>query len=662
MFVYALWVACLFVHNQTWTMDALKEEILAPKVRILVGLDVNAHHKNVDNLKTELSLLEQQNKDFSIIVDQKIADIRQQINTFDVKHGVLSQKRIHMLRVLEQTLLQIREIKEKTIELLSAHIEFWEKYFSQALHQSNIVEEKSLYSFLDFQNMTAKLFVQQEQLRQIAIQKEALYIVISREEYACADKEREMVTIQEKIQEKRKFNDVKDELESLDLEKEILSKEQELAHLQLHLYQKQLDFFNSKEIVIQERIGILQEQSKVIRNHLYIDVADVANYEQKAVLQHKNITDKKSELSKLRQINITKKLKEQEELDRLRARFKIKIQTLKHIEDLEFQAHGNSENFASFSVALQYAIVVTYDRMLTNIKIDTICADSQDKQAQITQETIKLLFDVGHGLIKDSTTFEKDRVSYKQLEQLLISDIKNFKDEMVVTQNNIKELQRLLAHIIKQQEYAKNNEPSGSGVSHKKWSETIVLLEQLIKQLEQQYEILMQNNELYEKIIKSKEETLESVAVILQEFAAIGVWHRSMSAMTWDAILNMGPECSTFLKQIKLTITSYFSRLTVRNAARFVSDWGVGGSLIIFFCLFLLFFGYSLLAAFLPSLFKRLIITKHDESDPLLLLHQLWIVFIAFLNDVFTPLYIWFICFSYESLIFVPVALLLLFY
>jgi small-conductance mechanosensitive channel len=647
--------------------NKLKEEILAPKVRIFVGLDVTARHKNVENLKTELVQIEHELKDFNSSYDQKQVDFAQQIvdlqDMIVSKNVMLVQKKIQMLHQLAHVWTQIKETKEKIIELLSAHIEFWEKYFSQSTHQSNLLVEKSLYTFLDFQNMTTKLFLQQEQFEQLVLQKEAQNILISKEEHLISSKEKELVRICDLITEKKKQNDInKDDILQLDLEKELAGKEKELAALQLSLYQKQIEFLSSKEMVVQERINLLQEQSEKLRSRLYIDISDVEKYEQKHTEQRQICDTKKTEFTALRQDVASKKMQAQEELDRLRLRFKIKMNSLKNIEDAEFQAHAMSENFAIFTVAQAYSIVVTYDRMLLKIKIEMLEQEVRLKQAQIVSDTVKLLYEISQGLVKDSQTFEKERVLYKQMRQSMSGDIKNFKDEVVVLQNQVKELQRILVHITSLQETAKNTIPTGSGSMHKKWAETIISLEQILKQLQEQHEIMLQNGEIYEKIIAIDEETLECIDTILHEFNAIGVWHRSMSAVTWEGIKNIAPNFIIFLKGLYSIVMTYLSQITLHKIAYTLSTLGIGGILTIFFLLFLVFFLYLLLQAALPSVYKNLISVQGGQSDPLYKSRQVFAIVVGFLIEVFKPLYFWSLFLCYEFLCDVAIALLIIFY
>lgn len=660
----------LLMHNGAQAVElgsALKEEISAPKVRILLGLDATARHKNVENLKTEMNLLQQQWKDFTTTLDQKRADLTKQIaelqESMTVKNAMLVQKKIQLLHRIEQIFEEIKELKEKTLELLAGHIEFWEKYFSESMHQSNIVEEKSLYSFLDFQNIITKLFLQQEHAATLFAKKEEISKLISREEHLIATKEKEFHNIQQGIDEKKKQNDInKDDIAVLDLEKEVVAKERELASLQLTFYQKQLEFFSSKESIAQERVAAEQERAQSIRSRLYIDIADVQSYEQKNNEQIQASELKKVELGKQRQDLAALKLQAQEELDRLRHRFKLKIQSLKQIEDAQFDAHAIADTFATYALAHAYASVVTQDRLLYKIKLEILAQDIKSKQTQITFDTVKLLYDISQGHVKDTETFEKERVAYKQMRQSISSDIKIYKDEIVVLQNNVKDLQRILAHVTRQQEIAKLAAPAGSGATYKKWSETIVLLTGLIKQLEQQHEVLLHDSELYGQIIATQEESLECVDTILHEFNVIGVWHRSMSAVTWEGVKNIIPNLIVFAKGVYSIVTTYLSQITIRKVALFLSNLGIGGIVGIFLILFSIFFLFLLLQAALPTVYKNLMSTEYDDTDPLYRSRQLFAIIIGFLSEIFKPLYIWTLCLCAEFLFEIPIALLVIFY
>src|SRR3990167_2327586 len=280
---YLLFIVCK-INSMELAAATFKEEISAPKVRILLGLDATMRYKNVENLKTELQLLQQQWKDFATLYADKELDLVSQLTqlqqTTTTLNSIVLQKKIHLLQKLQQVFFQMKETREKSLELLQAHIEFWEKYFAQSLHQSNILEEKSLYTFFDFQNMTAKFFLQQDYVKKLIAEKEEISVLISKEEHMLSNKEKEMARLVQIIADKKKQTDInKDDIVLLDLEKELIAKDKDFICLQLNFYQKQLEFLSSKESVAQEKVSMLQEQLQAVRHRLYIDIADVSLYE-----------------------------------------------------------------------------------------------------------------------------------------------------------------------------------------------------------------------------------------------------------------------------------------------------------------------------------------------------------------------------------------------
>lgn len=643
---------------------ALKEEISKPKVRILLGLD---RHKNVENLKLELKGLESRWKDFASISDQKHADVLQQISELQsiakTKNTHWVQKKIQFLHRLEHVIEEIKEVKEKNLEILQHHIDFWDRYFSDDTALGSAFEEKSIYSFLDFQNMIKRLFMQEEYIKDLFVQKEHQLMLISREEHVVASKEKEFHSIVQIIEEKKQQNDInKDDIALLDIEKEVVAKERELASLRLNSYQKQLEFLSSKESIMQEQLQLFKEQSETVRNRLYIDISDVKSYAQKDDLQRQACETKKADLIKLRQDVAIKKLQNQEDLDRLRHRFKMSINSLKQIEDIEFKEHSISDSFALYAIAQAYSTVVTYDRMLLKIKSEILLQDFKIKQSSATYQAIKLLYEISQGRVKDTETFERERIAYQQMRKTILADIKNFKDEALVVKQNIQDLQKILMHVRKQQEKVKSGAPVGSGSSYKKWSETNSYIEIIIKQLEEQHEILLQGGELQAQMLNLQEETLECIDTILHEFNVIGVWHRSMSAVTWEGFKNILPNLGAFLKGVYVIITTYLSQVTLQKIANELSHLGVAGVLSIFLLCFIIFFIYLLLQAGLPALYKSLISIDDNEVDILYRSRQLFAIVVGFFIEVLKPLYIWFLFLMYEFWFDAPIAMLIAFY
>ncbi|MCX5923984.1 MAG: mechanosensitive ion channel [Candidatus Dependentiae bacterium] len=645
----------------------LTKELTTPKVRILLRNDLSDRYKYVESLKAELRSLEQRWKEGLETSEQKSQEIQTQIEELkDVPqkgHAGVLAKKVNCLAKLDQIISDIYETKGQTLEFLKQHIEFWEKYFAESMHQSNIIEEKSLYAFLDVQNIMKKIFLQEELLDGLFLKKEETAADISREEYSLAAKEKEFEHVEQLLEDKKKqVEKNKDDIILLDLEKEVVTKERELTSLKLKLFQKKQEFFNSKESILHDRLQLLKDHSEVIRSRLYVDISDVQSYEQKNNEQKKSASLKKSELIKLRNEVASQKITAQEELDRLRKRHKVSFTKMAQLEDVEVSTHGISDSFALYSVAHAYVAVATYERLMHKIKIDIMLQDAKMQQAQIIFDTVKLLYEISQGHIKDTETFEKERVGYKETKLSVQAGIKTNKEQALCDHVLMKDIQRIIAHLKKQQEKMNNVSGEVSNFLHKKWSDSINLLSEIVKNIEEQQEVMLQKGELYEQIVVAEEETLESIDCILHEFDMIGVWHRSISAVTWEGIKNIIPNLFVFLKDVKNIVVSYTSKLTLKNFAYELSGLSIGRMLGIFILLFISFFLFLFLQALLPTVYKSLMSFEHNPADSLYGLRQIGIISIGFLIDVFKPLYLWALFVLYVVLSGASIAFLVLFY
>jgi len=645
----------------------LNNELRTPKVRIVLGLDTAARYKFLDNLKTELHTLQQEWGSFSLHADQKSIEIKKQIEQLQAaaspKASSTNVRKINVLHKLDGVILEIKDVKSKILELVQQHIEFLSQQVTEAAQQSSAPEEKSLYTYFDFQGMSKKMFVYEDQIRQLLIKKDELFNEITRQEHLVVTKEKDFGTLEQIIEEKKRQADMnKDDISLLDLEKDLIIKERELAMLRLNWFQKQQEFMSSKESMLQERLHNLAGQAEIIRNRLYIDAAEVQQYEHKNIEQKRSSAVKRAELMAIRQNVASKKVEAQDDFDRLKHRFKMSLTTMQQFIDLDQETQTVSDRFALYSVAYALSMVQTFDRALQQIKAQVMVQEAQERQAQISAQTVKMLYDIVQGHTKDSETFETERTDYKNLKQLLVSDIKRHKEAIVSVHVLLKENQKYSQYFKRQQEMLAAYNHSLSSSQQKKWTDSMAMLVHMIQDLSEQHESLLQMSELYELLLRADEETLESVMTILHEFDMIGLWHRSISAVTWDGVKNIIPNIGMFLKDVYIILTTYVAQLTMQKIAYGFAGFGFGGMLALFLMMFGVFLFYLFLQALFPTIYQLLTSEDYDDTDPLYRWRHIFAILIGFCGEVFKPLYIWFLCFMYEFLYDAPVAFLIIFY
>jgi small-conductance mechanosensitive channel len=645
----------------------LKTDLSTPKVRIVLGLDSEAKQKHLENLKTELHSFQQEWLSYQEQASQKAAELKKQIellnNTTFYKGSSNIVRKINILHKIVGIIEEIKDAKLKIIELLQQNIEFLSKNISESSAQPQLQEEKSLYSFFEFQTAMKKYFLYEEQLRQMYLKKESLFQEITRQEHILATKEKDFNTIEQILDDKKKSTEInKDDISLLDVERDLTVKEREYASLKLILFQKQMEFLDSKESALQERVSSMTEQLKLIRSRLYIDAHEVELYEKRAIEVKKMIEAKSLDLQESKKQISLKKIEAQDEFDRVSYRYKISINNFQKFIDLDEDIRTVSDRFNLYSVGYGLTSIITFDRMIQGIKSQLDLFDVLFAQAQITSKAVALLYGITQGHTKASETFEKERADYKQFHQGLIGNIKKYKDMILLIHTQLKENQKYIEYLKAQKEVLQNSIVSLSSAQQKKWNDSLILLMRIIEDISKQHDVLLQIGENYEQMLQANEEALESVKTILQEFDTIGVWHRPMTAVTWDGISNIIPDIKLFLKNIYISITTYVSQLSMQKLAYDIISFGFGGIVTFFLLFFLIFMMYFFLQALFPSLYTVLISDEHDDTDPLYRWKQLFAICVGFCEEVFKPLYFWVLCFLYESFYDLPVALLILFY
>jgi len=644
----------------------LKNELTTPKVRIVLGLDSEAHHKYLENLKSELNSLQTDWGQFAENAAQKNIEIKKEIerlSSSNQKNSSNLVRKISILHKLDNIVTQIKDTKIKILEILQQHIEFLVKNIFESAQPSYQIEEKSLYSFSDLQVTTRKFFLYEEQVRQILIKKEELFKDISRQEHLVATKEKDFNNIEQIIDDKKRQSDInKDDISLLDIERDFIIKEREYASLKLNLQQKQLDYLNSKESILQERINDISEQLKIVRSRLYIDENELDAYEHK-VSESKKIMDVKvAELQNIKNESIAKKIEAQDELDRLRHRFKVSITSMRQFIDLDQDVSTIAERFSLYNVGYAFNLVATLDRIINKTKVQMNLFESQYNQAQISLKEIKLLYGIIHGQAKDSQTIQKERLEYKQKNQALSEAVKKNKDMHISIHAHLKEYQKYIEYLTHQRDTLSSSLITLSASQQKKLQDSLATLSLIIEELQKQYEFLFQISEFYEQLLQTEEETIESLKTILHEFDMIGVWQRSISAVTWEGIKNIIPNIKLFFKNLYIILSTYITQFSVQRLAYIIAGFGVGGILVIFLMLFLIFFLYISLQAVFPMLYNYLISEDYEDNDPLYIWRHIFAILVGFGGELFKPLYFWFLCLLYEFLYKPSIPFLILFY
>ena len=628
--------------------------------------EIAEKQKILEGLKSEKEKLEADYKKFNDWYKDRVDESRAKIATSkpsSTNHAIT--KKISLLNKFIQVLSDLKDARKKVVEIVSQHIDFLTEYFKdlEKLKSSEPFEKKSLYRFKDLQDITKDIAKAEEHARKLSLDKDDIHSVISRNEHQVTEKTRKISSIEKEIDDLKKQSaedgDIRAEVENLDIEKDITSKEREVEEVHLIVQNQEIRLVDSRSSVVNERLKKLNESSSIVRQNIRIDRAEVQEYEVKNQEVRHEAESKKNALIEEKNKALAEKKKQQDELDRIRNRYNISISDKKQIERWDIEAIDIAGKYSVCLVAKANVILQSVEKRLEKITAEIAVQDAKMEHSKILFDTVNLLFSVVNKHEKDSDSVEKEHSFFKEKKKSLIADMKKYGNDSKSVHAFIQSQHDIIFNIKKELNSIEDQPATGSSLQQKK-SAAIDALKISRKEKEFQEQNALDLSKIYSALKDIKEETLENVKFVLQEYDHAAVWHRAASAITWDRLKDVIPNFKIFLVGIWRTFSSYIMNFSIKSVAFEVSKLTITQFFIFFFFFFFAFILFIVVQTFLPTLYRALM-TTDDLQYSLFVLSQVGAILVGTLRDTFKLFYWWsiFLLTSYFFEFALPVSILL---
>jgi small-conductance mechanosensitive channel len=672
---FSFLVASLFssslvsLHLKPVGLDSIKESVLPVssshiKLKFFTGDDSAQKLKMLETLKNEYKVFLDKEKQLSESLDKQVVVVKKEIDQVKSNYPYTTNefiiKKINLLSRKYQVFLDIRESRQQIGDLFRQHIEYLDKYF-QTTDLVQALEEKTIYSFADLQKLTRQVTIEKEVLSRLGVKKENEESVIARTESIFTAKDKELKNINETLDFLKKSSaDVKNQMILLDLEKEAISFERELASLRIDEHVKRVNFIDSQIFVNQQKINQLDQHLVSIRSRMKVDKQDVILYQQKNNDLKKEIQAFRVELMKKRTELTNQKLTEQEDLEKLSDRYKVSLLNLAKIEEWEIVSDSINEGLAVFTVLLAETQVVLLEQKIDEIRLELLILDAKLAHGQTLEESIKSLYTITQTKLSDVDQLEKEKVHYKDIKNSIQNMIKIYQDRITELHSSMKLYHKKISNIKKDQEKFKLYHIEDAE-SEKKYNQGLAILTKALKLVEEQNENLIKLSERYTALIELKEETLVLSNFMLQELDLIGVWHRSNRAVTLEGFKQIIPNLITFAQNVYGILSDYVINFRLMSDA--YEFFSAPTTSLISYLLFL-FFLYILfvsLRTLLPVIYSGLLAIS-DDMQGLFLLSRIFAAVCGFLHTYIRSIYLWSLIFFGLSFYQLSIAFTLLFY
>ncbi len=653
-------------------LDTIKDSILPTspvQMNFFTGDDSVQQQKMLESLKVEYKSYLEKFKQIVESLDKQMHSLKKEI---DYVKSILPQysnnggndfllKKLNVLNKKYQLLPDIREVHQQIIESIKLHIEYLENYFKSPDFIEHL-DEKTLYSFSDLQKLTRKITIEKDSLSRFHTKKENEESVILRTEAIVTAKDKEIKSINETLDLLKKSSaDVKNQLILLDLEKEALMLERELAKDRLYEHQQNINFIDSQIFVNSHKVDLLQDDLVAVRSRIKVDKQDVLQYQQANNEIKKDAQVRKIDLTRKRTDLTAQKAAMQDNLNKLSEQNKGSLSNIAKIEDWEIVADSVNEGCMAFAVSLAQTQLVFLEQKIDEVRVEQYIQDAKLAHAQSLEDSVKSLYVITQVKFSDMDQLEKERVHYKDLKNTIQNMIKLYQDRSTELHALMKSQYKKIANIKKDQDQFKALSSSDIVDNQRKYNEGLSLLSQGLKLVEEQGEGFLKLSEQYSALIEQKEETLVLANFMLQELDLIGVWHRSNRAVTWDGIKQVIPNLITFAQNVYGVVFDYIINFHLFNDLyEFVTTSPSQLFAYLLFAIFLYIIFLSL-QAILPALFNGLLLISVDMQG-LFLLSRIFAVICGFLQKSLGSIFLWILIFTCLSFYQFSIAFTVIFY
>lgn len=656
---------------QTVGLDVIKDSVLPTvpaQITFFTGNDVAQKQKMLETLKIEYKSYVEKIKSLSDLLERQMHLLKKDID--HVKSAVLHNntnssdflsKKLNVLNKKYQILPDIRESRHQISECIKQHIEYLDKYF-QTAEQVEHIEEKTLYTFSDLQKLTRQITLEKENVVRLQTKKENEESIVTRTETIVTAKDKELKILAETLDLLRKSSaDVKHQLSLLDIEKEVLLLERDLAALRVEEHVRAIEFIDSQIFVITHKVNALQDDVTIVRSRMKVDKQDLLQYQHENNEVKKEIQARKVELMRKRTDATVQKNVMQDELEKLAERYKVSIANISKIEEWEITANSMSEEYAAYSVCLAQSHIAVLEQKIDEIRVQLLLQDAKLAHAQSLEDAVKVLYAITQAKFSDIEQLDKERIHYKDLKNSIQNMIKMYQDRTAELHALMKIQYKKIANIKKNQERFKMYTPEEIGDNQKKYHEGLAILSKGLKVIEELGDASLKSSEKYNVLIEQKEETLVLANFMLQELDMIGVWHRSNRAVTWDGVKQIIPNLVTFAQNSYGVLVDYIINFHFfKDVYEFITN---SPSQLLAYLLFSIFLYiiFVCLQALLPALYNGLMMIPEDIQG-LFLLSRVFAVLCGFLQKWLGLLFAWLLLFSCLSFYQFSIAFTLLFY
>ncbi len=627
---------------------------------IYIGTGVAADKQPVlDALKRDRAQIQEEEQKFS---DDAAAHLEKIVARIDRLNKRLAgaqdatydfvQQLLALAKETRHVLKELPVARKQMIGWVDQHIKLLEEYLKDPEFKSLALEPRSFYSFEEFQQVSKKLGDLDDKITLLEEQK-------NNTKSELQNREKDSAAHAKSVKEKKKEQDdlgailepatsAEGEL-TLRQRGEIVDAELKLAQAQKEYAALQEEGTRRKSALLEFRLVIAKEQRKLfaaqlseVKSSYRVDEQEVQHAREALEIARQAYSSKKDMLYSTRERLTAEREELKKELTTWAAQAKLAVGDVEDFDEISMQT-----DTVEAYVAWAHLVQVKQQVLGVDKHIDLANAElgHATRELNYAKENA-LVIDSWHKITLQKFTSEEELAAeLKQYEgsvQALERDLSAVKEKRVSATNFLK-MQNKATSAIKQRAQEIEEQKGSLFRGHARdFEQCLALIEKSQRAIAEQAELNGKLMELYSSTIDIIANTQQLIGAIVGELKSLGIWYRSVSAITWRGLKAFFDDFSVFVGRMYRFAQMRGVPLvgTVRQANFGELAWVMG----IILALILLFFALRRAVAALGELIKR---AAGDPDDRGFVVLKLADFLVTFIRSYFVWLFIWLACFLF---------------
>ena len=654
------------------------------QAQIFIHGGVEEKRHQLKTLETELAQGQEREKEESAALQEQLDNVNKQTKQTKVRIAHLKDqvevaaeqekeflnKQLTNLNQQYQTLIDLQLSHKQRLNIIEEHIGILKTYLKDPSFKAVHIEKRAFYTFDDLQRINRKVADTEEDLRQLQEQRNNAQMELD-------NRKRDLQVAQQvskaKQQEQEAFGAKRTDLsdlalkhqgELLNLEEHLLAMQQQLYEVQIKELQSNKSFLETTIFIQESHVNILKDDLvRLVKPSVRVDNSDV-------VAAQEEFTKKEQQTAEITKTYYQQVKNWTAERDRLKGEQEALLKKY-NITDEKNKTYGqwdtkpdSIQSWLSFAeVGYLYTRISMFNQQIAFRKAQTALEHEQLRAAGTLVKIIKSWnnitlrkFTTDEEIGQEKKRYEASRADL-QRERTVYYDKRNTTTSILNTQS------KALARLRERTGELKAQRSTVFKHDIKSFTRTLNLLSDAEKMLALQVERNGRLIDVYSTLSSVADNSLKQINSIIGELETIGIWQRSIHAISRAGIMNIVPDIETFLVELRGLIITYVQQWNVGYIANLFKGF-ISNPLGVVLAIIVLVLAIALMFALhthLPILRDRLVAVS-SEQKAIYLLSSVGAFFVGFFNNYFIWILTWIALFVLVRLEYVSLAFRVLFY